>query len=201
VYAVFARGHRLRGDDGAISGTHDCVTLYLGARLRGGMCVEVCCSVLQCVAVCCSVLQCVVVCCSVLQCVAVCCSVLQCVAVCRSVLQCVAVCCSVLHTRSTGQECRTIRYLPDFKPRNGMPHILPASSISGSRPSPPFHVASESMETSKQKNIEAWKYLLCRCVLPHMALFKKFRTFGRKYEVTFAKEPHITSGSMAKAPV
>ena len=61
-----------------------------------GLCVAMCCSVLQCVAVCCSVLQCVAVCCSVLRIglyVVVCCSVLQCVAVCCSVLQCIAVRC------------------------------------------------------------------------------------------------------------
>ena len=34
-------------------------------RRRHGLCVAVCCSVLQCVAVCCSVLRCVAVCCSV----------------------------------------------------------------------------------------------------------------------------------------
>ena len=47
-----------------------------------GVCVAVCCSVLQCVAVCCSVFHCVAVCCSVLQYDAVCCILLQCVTVC-----------------------------------------------------------------------------------------------------------------------
>ena len=46
-----------------------------------GVCVAVCCSVLQCVAVCCSELQCAAVCCNALQGVAVCSSVLQRVAV------------------------------------------------------------------------------------------------------------------------
>ena len=41
-----------------------------------GVCVAVCCSVLQCVAVCCSVLQCVVAYCSMMQCDVVYCSVL-----------------------------------------------------------------------------------------------------------------------------
>ena len=45
---------------------------YVCVRERRGLCVCVCCSVLQCVAVCCSVLYCVAVCCSVLQRVAVC---------------------------------------------------------------------------------------------------------------------------------
>jgi len=81
------------------------------SRLLSGMCVAVCCSVLQCVAVCCGVLALMrwfVICakapvplnvpsavryvsCGVLQCVTVCCSVLQCVAVCCNVLQCVAI--------------------------------------------------------------------------------------------------------------
>jgi len=71
-----------------------------------GVCVAVCCSVLQCVAVCYSVLQYVAVCCRIdmsAEClstqsglrVALVCA-LQCVAVCCSVLQYVAVCCSVL---------------------------------------------------------------------------------------------------------
>ena len=65
-----------------------------------GICVAVCCSVLQCVAVFCRVLQCdVAVCSSVVLSVAethLCCSVLQRVATCCSVLQCVTVsCCSV----------------------------------------------------------------------------------------------------------
>ena len=86
-----------------------------------GMCLEVCCSVLQCVAVCRSVLQCSAVCCSVLQCGAVLCSVLQfcCsvqtmaavdievvgvyVAVCCSVLQCVAVLLQCSHNGSYRQ--------------------------------------------------------------------------------------------------
>ena len=42
-----------------------CASLILGSDgLVRGVCVAVCCSVLQCVAVCCSVLQCVAVCCS-----------------------------------------------------------------------------------------------------------------------------------------
>jgi len=41
------------------------VSLYVW-MVSLGICVAVCCSVLQCVAVCCSVLQCVAVCCSVL---------------------------------------------------------------------------------------------------------------------------------------
>ena len=74
--------------------------IMLKARLRIGVCVAVCCSVLQGVAVCCRVLQCVAV---ILQCVA---GELsfdmfkfrskfgdRCVA---SILQSVAVCCSVL---------------------------------------------------------------------------------------------------------
>ena len=76
-----------------------------------GMCVAVCCNVLQCVAMCCSVLQCVAVRCSVwrercyfrhfqthshtIAGAYMCCSMLQSVAVCCSVLQCVAVRCSV----------------------------------------------------------------------------------------------------------
>ena len=62
-----------------------CVILLRALTIleHSGMCVAVCCSVLQRDTACCSVLQCGAVCYSVLQCDAVSCSVFECAEVCH----------------------------------------------------------------------------------------------------------------------